>query len=1532
MSPDRFRPARAGVINVWDYVDEEFAFADGRLALRGHNGSGKTKALEVLFPFVLDGVADSRRLDPFSGENRTMKSNLLYRGQEAEYGYVWMEFALLPGGDDPSGPFRAPPPASPSPFTADLRPAVAAGAGFAGPHGVDDATEHPPEPRTATVTLVIGLRAHRSRDGVRTSFFITERRLGVDFGLLSADSRPLTERQLRTVLEPGAWHKTATEYRDAIDARLFGLGRERYTQLLDLLLALRRPLLAKDLDPAKVSDTLTSGLSPVDDDLVQQAARDFENLAAVQKLFDDLTAANAAVQDFLTHYTAYLRAHVRFQLDRVRARTDAAAGHADRITAAAAARGSAAAAERRAVAERDARRAEGEQLQGRLAGLKNSDEYKAQGRLDDKRREVQAGQREVGSQRSHLDRDRRQIKDLSDAADRLGRRAAEARTQEARFAADLADAAQRSGIADDGFGPVDSGDELLITARARAVARRDDVGEIRKLLEAIRDAKAKRADREQEVGRRETAEQAEEQACRAADDRLAQERAAAAGELAAWTARWAYTSPPSPPSPAPDLPGGIPGCVVSAADAEALGEALARIGEAGAPSLAEVFTGLAAERQAATITAQANLDTQARELRRRLAELRRERDAIAAEQDDAPRASDLRTASRDGRPGAALWQLVRFTDEIDDDRAAAIEGALYGAGLLTAWIHPDPAQTRAALAAAEPDGYLIAGDAAAGRTLADILVPEDQEHVTPAVITAILRSVVLTDDLAAAVAGPPGAAHGTAKTPVVSMKAQFSYGVHAGARPKAAPEYIGATNRANRRRARLARQDELIAQATAQERQVAAGLQRAIALLDDFWRARRELPAAAPVVKAAEAVSTHATLLARARDELASARQALDGAIAEVDAKGRLLRQAAAERRMPTAADQVDAIARAAAEFESTATQLHAERVKLAQAEGDLAEAATTIERLTAEYAEAERALAERDRAQQALEEEFRTLQGTLGADVRQVLEQIRATERLIRAASDEYNKLDARAHREALNAARAEENLSRGREALAEAVGQLYEQAAEFGPYARAELRPLIGVTNVGAWPDAAWPDTDRACDDIIAALTRDAEFSEAGPAVAGPADAVPSDTVPSDTVPSTTVPSTTGATIRGALPAGVAEILGAFADATRGGRQVTEGTLKNTADRMSTGLKDFTEALAVCDEDYRVDWEPGGVVTVQVIDDEGRKPVAAFAARIADRLADQGILLEERERKVLEDELLAGLAQQIHGRVIAARDLVREMDADTRSKPMSSGIAVGIRWAQSDRITDRQRAASRLLERAAPGPERLTELRSLLREMIREYRGTHPRATYREALSSVLDYRSWHVFELLLLQPGQPEMRLTRAKHSAMSGGEKSAAIHLPLFAAANALYSSAKDQCPRMIALDEAFVGIDERYKPDLFGLAVKFGLDLFMTGHDLWVTCATVPMIAHYDLYHDKTTHTVSSLLMLWDGTQLLDAAVGYAGNDDLVTRLLGFRPTRHAPLGTEETLYAAAADDQPDDDDDDEETTAAGYAEVAGDRR
>src|SRR5699024_2923228 len=150
----------------------------------------------------------------------------------------------------------------------------------------------------------------------------------------------------------------------------------------------------------------------------------------------------------------------------------------------------------------------------------------------------------------------------------------------------------------------------------------------------------------------------------------------------------------------------------------------------------------------------------------------------------------------------------------------------------------------------------------------------------------------------------------------------------------------------------------------------------------------------------------------------------------------------------------------------------------------------------------------------------------------------------------------------------------------------------------------------------------------------------------------------------------------------------------------------------------------------------------------------------------------------------------------------------------------------------------------------------------------------------------------------------------------GEKSAAIHLPLFAAANALYSSALPTCPRVVALDEAFAGIDDRYKPDLMGLTVTFDLDMFMTGHDLWVHSDSVPiaahpdmhydsvpMAAHYDMHHDKGNHTVSALLMLWDGEHTIDADAGFAGNEELTAELLGITPSRFVPQSTAGTLLA-----------------------------
>jgi hypothetical protein len=91
---------------------------------------------------------------------------------------------------------------------------------------------------------------------------------------------------------------------------------------------------------------------------------------------------------------------------------------------------------------------------------------------------------------------------------------------------------------------------------------------------------------------------------------------------------------------------------------------------------------------------------------------------------------------------------------------------------------------------------------------------------------------------------------------VVTSRAHYSYGVQLGARPKAAPEYTGAINRASRRHARLAELDRLIADLSGQREDLAAQPSGWWTCWR-IWAAQQDLPRTAPVTEALGQV-THA--------------------------------------------------------------------------------------------------------------------------------------------------------------------------------------------------------------------------------------------------------------------------------------------------------------------------------------------------------------------------------------------------------------------------------------------------------------------------------------------------------------------------------------------------------------------------------------------------------------------------------------------------------------------------------------------------
>jgi uncharacterized protein (TIGR02680 family) len=1351
----RFVPTRAGIINLWDYRDEEFLFVDGWLVLRGPNGSGKTKALEVLFPFVLDGRIEPRRLNPFASEERTMKSNLLYRGQEVSHAYVWLE---LRSGD-------------------------------------------------SYVTVGIGLRAHRHVDRVTRWHFVVDGRVGIDFSLLDADDRPLNRRDLLAQLGPEVVRDSPEEHRQQVDARLFGLGPARYEQLLDLVLTLRKPQLAKDLNPTELSRTLQRGLRPIDDHLLVEAASSFDDMEAVARTLEGLVAADTATAAFLAVYSTYLRTHARAAADGLTARRAAVAQRREALTDDR--RRLSGATTDEAAARTDLSKVEGEpgRLRAHLDSLKSSEAYRSHEELAGLERHVAdlaaavtsrdetvaAEQAATGRRRTEWDRAEAEARDAQATAHRLaGELAADAGTAGLTWSTEDGDATG-----------------LATRVSARVSARRDDVRAVReqagRLVQAERDhARAV----EELAAAEESATEAEAQE-RNAEGAVGESRRQVHTAVERWTADHDRLLAALA---VPEL-------------AAALGVAVDRAGEPGAATLKEAYAETTAAAVAARRDVLAALRSRRETLAGRRAEVAEERDRIAAERDDAPPALPTRPARRDQRPGAPLWQLVRFAGGVSDPDAAGIEAALHATGLLDAWLHPHPDATLSAVSDREPDGYLLPLPPTrrpTGRTLADVLVPEEQSGVPADQVTAVLASIAVADvptvaDPAPTTVGPDG---------------RYAHGVGVGAFGKPAPEYIGATARAARRAARIAECDRVLAELDAEIEGVEGERDAVIRVLSEVDEAAAALPPLTPIHTALRELDRAAATLAARREAASAAAQRLDQAVAEQSAAAAALRRVVAERSLPV--ERVDEVDAAVSRFEQLGVRLDS-AYRAAATAADGAEQARVrheeaVDRLTAAETAARQARLRHQEKDQA----YQTLRATIGAEADQVIAEVARVVGQIDVAEAALTEARTRLDAAGRAAASAQARVELGEQAAGEAVAEAAQEARRLHPYAQPDLLGLLRCPTGLRWPpgEQAGGELDPqivALHDAILAATR-----ELNP---------------------------------------------------------TETSLKQSATRLTTGLSELQAQLPAAGLDHRPEWDTDdGVIVVRVGDEQGLSPVAHFAERIARERRDQEQLLTEAEQRILEDALLGQLARQIHQRTIEARDLVGGMDAQMRARRMSSGLTVGVGWRLADDLDPEQREVCKLLERdpARLGPGQLTTLRRHFASRIRAARAGAPELPYRDLLAQVLDYRQWRMFAFTLHRPGGGTEALTRARHSQLSGGEQSVSLHLPLFAAANALFGSARPDAPRLLGLDEAFAGVDETGRGELMSLARQFDLDLFMTGYDLWATHRSVTGAAHYDLSHSALDHAVSTVLLVWDGKS------NVADFDGTLARALGSPETRRVP--------------------------------------
>ena len=285
-------------------------------------------------------------------------------------------------------------------------------------------------------------------------------------------------------------------------------------------------------------------------------------------------------------------------------------------------------------------------------------------------------------------------------------------------------------------------------------------------------------------------------------------------------------------------------------------------------------------------------------------------------------------------------------------------------------------------------------------------------------------------------------------------------------------------------------------------------------------------------------------------------------------------------------------------------------------------------------------------------------------------------------------------------------------------------------------------------------------------------------------------------------------------------------------------------------------------------------GLLLVEAQHGDDRTSIAGLGVVLDAEVDERAALLDRRTRELLSRYLLDGVGEELGERSREARTLIDRMNGELARCPTASGRTLRLRWELADEAPEGARRASELflLPPANLNDADRGSLIEFLRDRVATARADEASPGFAAALATALDYRTWFVFRIDESTPTGWH-RLTTRSHAAGSGGEQAVALHLPLFAAVAAYYSTAAHHAPRLFFLDEAFAGIDRPMRGLLMRFLVHFDLDFVFTSPDDWGTYAELDGAGIYHLYRDRDGGVCGVLArrFVWDGARLLDEA-------------------------------------------------------------
>lgn len=779
--PHRWTIARAGLQNVWHYWDNEFIASGGRFILRGTNGSGKSRALEMLLPFLLD--ADRRNM----GTGSAVKMEDLMRvgnaGQPNRLGYLWLELE---------------------------RPVAEPDAG----------------PAMQYLTVGALVRYSESAAEAKVWYFTTPLRVGHELQLIGAGREPLPRKELGELIGDDNLTDKAQKHRATIAAQVFGatgeLGKDRYDGLMALLHTLRAPDVGNRIEEGNLARILSQSLPPLSEGALTDAGSQLDGLKDTRSRQQALLQAREEVRALLTAYRRYTTGVIAETVQNVKTTAAAARkesrnveelrGNADILTQQ----------QREKGAEQTTLTDQAGALSSELEGLKESDAYRSVQDLNDRERTlgVLAGAADLTFNAAHAAREAhrgrvgdadRDGREAVTAVERLAGAVSDARTSllgiglaehnlPAAVAANLTE--QLHAVIDLRVRRTEDPTQVQRPAPAALSVEPVDLDQVTKPADRSRQAAEDRgiqaANRAKDAADLNAAKQKVQQAVSRANDAdtlagtdrkhaetAADERDRTAVELAELWRLWVAD---------PDTTD-LLGADIAWAQHPALGPVLTDTTEL-------VGTDSSVDLRELDHAADQPRDAEIDDLGRRIATVDAQRDTIAAEVDDLTRERDARRAERDPDPqqpfwqtgsiNLPLWRCLDYAPDTDPTMRAGIEGALHAANLLTATIHRDGTLTA-------PDGQLLllpAQPATDGDSLAAVLTANEN---LPADTADLVRAAL------AAIGYTKHPDKARPDTPIwIAADGSWRNGPLTGRHTPAAARFIGAAARAQERARRLA--------------------------------------------------------------------------------------------------------------------------------------------------------------------------------------------------------------------------------------------------------------------------------------------------------------------------------------------------------------------------------------------------------------------------------------------------------------------------------------------------------------------------------------------------------------------------------------------------------------------------------------------------------------------------------------------------------------------------------------------------------